>query len=472
MFEFRNDLKNVKRNIKRYVLVGVLIFIISFISIIALIVNQSSQSTVEYYLNEYGSTATIDIDPEQMTMSFDKDSEEGASPMDIESLTYEDYEQIANSEYVSSVAYQQMTQVVNDDLITSDESEEEEETTTDKNMPSGDMMSGGGGGQMMDSGSFSLIGSDDLESTSYFEDSENVLVDGEYPTEDSQVLISSDLADYNDLEVGDTIKFSTSDEETTVKLTISGLYQAASSEQMMMGVQNNVFTNYNTVSEFTDEKTNITATYTLTSYEVVEDFENELYDNGLDEMYYVNNNQTLLEQIIGPVESTMNILNNVLIAVFIIGGAILVFINLLILRERKYEIGVLRALGMKTSKITKGLVTEAIIVAVVAMMAATVIGVAFAQPISDALIASNSVTEQTGMGLEMQGGGGPGGQSSQLMPGATNSSDEAVTSVDVSVNMSALLITLAINLVLILLTTIVCSQFINRQHPNEILREQ
>lgn len=469
MFEFRNDLKNVKRNIKRYVLVGVLIFIISFISIIALIVNQSSQSTVEYYLNEYGSTATIDIDPEQMTMAFDPESNEGGSPIDIESLTYEDYEQIANSEYVNSVAYQQMTQVVNDDLITSDESEDG--TTSDENAPSVDMMPGGGN-QMIDSGSFSLIGSDDLESTSYFEDSENVLVDGEYPTEDSQVLISSNLADYNDLSVGDTIKFSTSDEETTVKLTISGLYQAASSEQMMMGVQNNIFTNYNTVSEFTDEKTNITATYTLTSYEVVEDFENELYANGLDEMYYVNNNQTLLEQIIGPVESTMNILNNVLIAVFIIGGAILIFINLLILRERKYEIGVLRALGMKTSKITKGLVTEAIIVAVIAMMAATVIGVTFAQPISDALIASNSITEQTGIGMEMQGGGSPGGQPSQSMPGAASSSDEAVTSIDVSVNMSALLITLAINLVLILLTTMVCSKFINRQHPNEILREQ
>ncbi len=467
MYELKNSMKNVKRNIKRYSIVGVLIFIISFISVIAMIVNQSSQSTIEYYLNQYGTTATIDIDPEQMSMSFDKDASGGQTatsggPADVETITYDQYAAYAESQYVESVSYQQMTMVTNEDLVTTDP-DAETDTTTDANAPQVSMQGDGGHGM---AGGFTLIGSDTLESSTYFEDNANVLVDGEMPTADNQVLISSDLASYNDLVVGDTIAFSDSSGENSVKLTISGLYQAASSEQMMMGVQSNIFTNYNTVSNFTSERSNITATYTLTSYDVVDEFEQELYDQGLDEMYYVNNNQTLLNQIIGPVESTMSILQNVLIVVFIIGGAILVFINLLILRERKYEIGVLRALGMKTSAVTKGLITEMIIVTIIAMLFATIVGIAFAQPISDALIASSSASTDP---MAAQTMGGKGFSMTTTMPGTT---EETVTSIDAQVNFTVLAITLGINMVLVLITTFVASRFINRQHPNEILREQ
>ncbi len=459
MYEIKNSIKNINRNIKRYIIVAILIFTISFISIISMIVNQSSQSTVEYYLNEYGATATIDIDPEQMSASFNKG--DNANPNDIATITYEDYEEYADSKYVKSVSYQQRTIVINEDLITTDQ-DEENESSNGMNSDSG--MENGGGHQMQNV-SFSLIGSDALETSSYFADDANVIVDGEMPTAANEVLISSELAEYNDLTTGDTISFSDQNGENEVELVISGLYQAASSEQMMMNVQTNVFTKYDTVSEFTSERTNVTATYELTSYDVVDEFESELYEKGLDEMYYVNNNQAVLEQIIGPVEATMNILNNVLIVVFLIGGALLVFLNLLILRERRYEIGVLRALGMKTKQVTRGLAIEAMIVAIIAMTAATFVGIMFAQPISDALIASNNVSDMAQMGMGA-GRGAMAGKGQPMM------SEETVTSIDLTVNVVSLAVTFGINLILILITTIVTSRFINRQHPNEILREQ
>ncbi len=460
MYDLKNSIKNINRNKKRYMIVAILIFTISFISVISMIVNQSSQSTVEYYLNEYGATATIDMDPEQMSASFSKGDASGVS--DAATITYDDYEKYADSEYVNSVSYQQRTSVVNEDLETSDPEETDEESAeTTSELPQMD----NGAGREMQSGSFTLIGSDTLESSSYFAEDANIVVDGELPTSTDEVIISSDLADYNDLKTGDTISFSNSTDDNEVELTISGLYQAASSEQMMMGIQTNIFTTYDTVSEFTSEKSNITATYELVSYDMVDQFEAELYEKGLDEMYYVNNNQSVLEQIIGPVEATMNILNNVLIVVFLIGGTILVFINLLILRERKYEIGVLRALGMKTSKVTKGLAMEAIIVALIAMIIATFVGMLFAQPISDTLIASNNATDIAQMGMET-------GRDGMMGKGQSMTAEETVTSIEVTMNMMALIVTFGINIVLILITTIVSSRYINRQHPNEILREQ
>lgn len=468
MFELKNAFKNVKRNIKRYSIVGIIIFIISLISVVALIVNQSSQATVDYYLNLYGKEATIDIDPEQLRASFDPTAASSDGKSDHAEmptgLTYDQYEQFADSDYVKSVSYVQMTRIVNEALETSDPDATEE-------VPAGSVQMLSSDGKQIDSdamaSSFNLIGSDNLEGSSYFADTANVLVDGEYPTNNNEILVSSDILDWNNLSIGDKIKFTSADDSSTKQsLTIVGTYESVSTDQIMMGSQNLVFTNYNTVSKFTDSKENITATYELTSYDVVDEFEQECYDKGLDEMYYVNNNQELLNQVIGPVESTMNLLNNVLIVVFIIGGAILIFVNILILRERKYEIGVLRALGMKTSKLTKSLMLEALIVALVAMSVATIVGIGFAQPISDALIASNA-TEVANGGPETTIG--HGGMATMSGPEA---SSETVATVETSINLSVLAITLGINMILMLVTTFVASKFISRQQPNEILREQ
>ncbi|MFV0288853.1 MAG: ABC transporter permease [Mycoplasmatales bacterium] len=470
MFELKNAYQNVKRNKKRYIIVGILIFIISFISIIALIVNQSAQVTIEEYLNEYGSEATIDIDPEQMVRG--EPGEESASSSESnrpDSLTYEEYEEIAQSEYVDSVAYEQTAQITSDDV-----------TALESDMPTGRP------GMSEEStteatNSFTILGSDDLNASSYFEDDVNVITDGEYPSSDNEILISSDLAEENELAVGDSANFIDND-DTTISLNIVGIYENVSQDQMsMQNSQNMVFSNYNTISNFTSEKTNITAKYTLTSYEVVEDFEQELYDNGLDEMYYVNNNQELLDQVLGPVESTMSLLNNLMIAVFIIGGAILIFINLLILRERKYEIGVLRALGQKKVKVISGLLMEAIIVTIISMIIATIVGIFMAQPVSNILMSSNSSVsspdtmnqggETTGggsMGGGSMGGGSMGGRGTGMMSGVA----DTVTSIQTTMNVKVLVFTFGINLLLILLTTIISSAFITRQQPNEILRER
>lgn len=475
MFDLKNSFKNVKRNSKRYVIVGILIFIISFISVIALIVDQSSQATIEYYMNEYGSTATIDIDPEQLRSSFDPsqessdDSGEQVSMEDI-ALTYDDYQAIAESDYVTDVSYEMSANLINTNLTTEDESEESDESS--EGMPS--MEGQGPGGQEQTEGSFSFIGSNTLEDSDYFSDENNVLVDGDYPTEDNQIAISSNLSELNDKVVGDTIKFTTSDEETTITMEVVGIYESVTQNQMMMGSSETIYTTYDTLANITDERSNITATYTLTSYDVVDEFESWLYDNGVNEMYYVNNNQELLEQIIGPVESTMSLLNNVMILVFIIGGAILVFINILILRERKYEIGVLRALGQKKGTVVKGLVYEASVVALIAMVFAIGVGMVSAQPIANSLLQSESTAETTEDGMEGPGGqGGQGGGMQMNMSfGNQQTTGEEVTSLDTSINGNVLLITFAINLLLMLITTFVSARFITRQEPNEILRER
>lgn len=52
-------------------------------------------------------------------------------------------------------------------------------------------------------------------------------------------------------------------------------------------------------------------------------------------------------QIVGPVEGLSSVSSTFLIIVLIFGGISIAVISSIAIRERKYEIGVLRAMGMK-----------------------------------------------------------------------------------------------------------------------------
>ncbi len=459
MFNIKNACKNIKRNQKRYVIVAILVFIISFISIIAFIVDYSSETTVDYYMNKYGSEATIDIDPEQLRASFNpEDNKQNDDEKEVFALTYDDYQEIAQSQYVNSVSYEMGVNLYNENLQTTSDNEEE------NNQPPGFEKE-----RQMEEGSFQFIGSDELSESDYFSDEANVLIDGELASDNNQIVISNDLATNNDKQVGDTISFDNSAGDASYTMEIVGIYESVSQNQMMNMASDVIYTTYSTLEAMSEDRSNITAKYELTSYTVVDQFEQELYDNGLDEMYYVNNNQNLLEQVIGPVNSTMNLLNNVMVLVFLIGGAILIFINLLILRERKYEIGVRRALGEKKSSIIRGLAYEACIVGLVAMIAAVIFGNIASGPIANNLLASTIEAES---GQVLEEGFEPGANKRNGGGNAMGNNVEEVSSIDTELSSKALFMTLAINLLLMLTTTIAAARFITRQEPNEILRER
>lgn len=447
MFTITNSFKNVLRNKKRYIIVAILIFIISFTSIISLVINQSAQNTTTSYLEEYGNEAKIEIDPEKMMELKQQGSVGGQRPQKPDNLTYEQYEEFATSQYVQSVTYEEITTIYNEGLEVTNVAPD---MMGNKNFGNEEVPSGN---------SFSLIGMEDLENSGYFSDSNYVLTDGEYPKKEKEILVNSSILDKNNLSIGDKISFSSS-ENSNINLTISGVYENISSSQVSMSNENLLFTNSNTISNFTSDKLNVVATYLLTSYKDAEAFEKELYDMGLDEMYYVNNNQTLLNQVLGPVNSTISLLKTLMIAVILIGSGILIFINLLILRERKYEIGVLRALGQSKFKVIQGLVVEILIVTCIAMFLAMLVGIATSQPISDFLISSSGTSTPTMMDR------GPRNNVSSI-PNV-----EVVTTIETSINFIVLSIIFIINILCILITLCISSYFIIRQQPNEILRER
>ena len=72
--------------------------------------------------------------------------------------------------------------------------------------------------------------------------------------------------------------------------------------------------------------------------------------------------------------------------VLIFGLVILVFLSILAIRKRKFEIGVLRAMGMKKAKIVRGILYESLITIGICLVIGLSIGTVAAQPVSDMLL--------------------------------------------------------------------------------------
>ncbi len=83
--------------------------------------------------------------------------------------------------------------------------------------------------------------------------------------------------------------------------------------------------------------------------------------------FTLNTNDQLYQQMVGPIENVASFSKNVVYLVSVAGAVILGLIVMMSIRERKYEMGVLMAIGEKRWKLIGQFLTEILIVAVIAI---------------------------------------------------------------------------------------------------------
>lgn len=99
-------------------------------------------------------------------------------------------------------------------------------------------------------------------------------------------------------------------------------------------------------------------------------------------------------RIVKPAESLAGVSEIFLIGVLMVGSAILILLSVLSIRERKYEIGVLRAMGMKKLKVVRGILYESLITIALCLVVGLCIGAVTAQPISDMISENQQANSQ------------------------------------------------------------------------------
>lgn len=359
---------------------------------------------------------------------------------------------------------------------------EETETTEESSSTQSEAPAGRMGG--MAQGDITLQGVAFTDSTTEFMDSTSTIVDGEHITEEDTgkkvALIEKTLAEENELKVGDTITVTNpQDDSLTVDLKIKGIYETTStgSDQAMnftaMIPYNIIYVPYTTSAALKGadyEGTIDSAIYYIDDPAEMESFVSQAEkESSIDfDTFKLDANDQLYQQMVGPIENVASFSNNIVYLVSIAGAIILGLIVMMSIRERKYEMGVLLALGERRWKLAGQFIAEILLVAVLSLGIAAVSGNAVADQVSNQLLNQElESAEQTVTPDSLRGGGRFGGmQAAQTQP------VETIEELDVSVTPDDLGLLAMIGLLIAIISTLLPSLTVLRLQPKTILSKQ
>ena len=239
-------------------------------------------------------------------------------------------------------------------------------------------------------------------------------------------VISKTIAEENELGVGSTFTLKNPDNEDEVyTFTVAGVFDSSEATDATDTSSNASFTdNYiyiskgameklladsatanaeteteeETASETEEEEKEskaLTANYEGTFIFANLDDYNKFSETLGDDYTLVSTDVSNYEQSISQLETLGKYATYFLIVIFIIGAFVLVIINLFSIRNRKYEIGVLTAIGMKKHKVALQFVIELFVITFAALIIGSAAGSAASVPVTNKLLVTINSTEKT-----------------------------------------------------------------------------
>ena len=490
MYIFKNAWVSITRNKGRNIFIGIIILVIACATSVTLAIRSSASSLIEAYENSVDLTVSIGMDRSNMMGKFDMSSESSREEMmkafqNVSSITIDDFELYANSNYLKDSYYT---------ISVGLDSDEMEAATS--SFGNGDR--GGMGGNKTtitnttSSGDFTITGYSSISAMTEFISGNYSIVEGEVPTDfdSNYCVINQELAELNEINVGDTIKFVNSNNNKTYSLIVSGIYtekeDGTSGMSMFSNSVNNIITNANYVSNIASEDDDLTSsltpTFVLNNKEDLNAYEEELRNKGLSEYLAINTNSEEVENATSTISNVSSFATTFLIITLIIGGVVLLVINMINIRERKYEIGVLRTIGMKKKMLTAQFMIELLVISMVALLVGAGIGSFISVPVSNSLLASeiessknesNSIGQNFGGNMnQAQGGQMAGGGNAPTNINFGGVSVQAYSSIDAVVDMKVLGQLLLVGIVLTILSGLASMISIQKFSPLTILKER
>lgn len=519
MYIFKNAFISITRNKGRNILIGIIIVVISAACAITLSIRNSADKIVSAYESKYNVEATIGMDRNALMESLRGGSGENKNSQeeminkfnDIESVSVDEIKKYGDSEYVSSYYYVYETSMDADGIEEATDSLVKETTTSttkteEFTVPFGDGGGRGGPGgssttrksttttkktekifnEKAQNGAFSLKGYSSYEAMSDFISGNYTIVDGEVNSDfkSNNCVISEELATLNEIKVGDTIKLVNPDNtKFTYEVIVSGIYkensdQASDMRNMFSNSVNTIITNSTFVEKLIADDSElgvtVTPTFILTDTESAELFSEEVREKGLSEYYKVSDNVDTVEASTKSISNVKTFATTFLIITLIIGGVVLLVINMINIRERKYEIGVLRTIGMKKGTVISQFMIELLFVCVFGLFIGAGIGAMSSVSVANNLL-ENEISNASSDMEDINKNFG-GGMRRPDKPGEMNFNGivniEQVDTMEAVVDFKVLLQLLFIGVSLTIFSSISSCVAIARFSPLTILKER
>jgi len=529
-------------------LIAVIIFAIIATTVVALTINNTSGAVIEDYRNRFGSEVRITPDIQGMMGNmgglgglfgggFDRSSLMGNRNQMVMSADL--MLNLAQSDTLRSISATARVSANSNSIRAIDHNDEENPVELNMGGMFGGLggMLGGrdssnlGGAAMANMGNFTFLG----DNWDAFESGTRAIIEGGFPQRHGESIISLELAEQNGLSVGDKVMFQlTMSHEVTenmdtqnwvdgyavningveyivavpteemfvlrrevpLELTIAGIYFDITPEypiEFLSGIaalnsRNEIHTTTETLLSVREQGENniiLNVTYYLRNPDLLDEFTAFARTSGVSDSFIISTDMVSYETIVKPVVGMQSISFTFIIIILLLGAAILMLLTSIAVRERKYEIGVLRAMGMKKKKVATGLMAELFMITAVCLVIGIGVGSVAAQPVADVLIRQQAEAAQPAVEEQNQGGlggmfGGLGSMRGNMggiagfggMMGQSQEQAQPLDEISITIGIDSILQIIGIALLLSALAGLVAVSRITKYEPMKILMER
>ena len=512
MYIIKNSLVSIFRNKGRNILIGIIILVIACASTVTLAIRNTADNLVKKYEESHDIIASISFNRQELSANFKGGADNQQSNIEafnnIEAFTIEDIKKYGDSEYLKGYYYLYSTSLNSDTLtkatdIFEYEVEDTQTTTSSSTTTTGgtDNVRGFAGGEKHTitnnntttiitrtketfgstrnlTGDFEIDGYSSYDAMTDFTNGKYIVIDGEMISnfDEYECVISSELASLNEVNVGDTITLKNQNTEATYDFIVKGIYEENSSTDdsvsMYSASANKIITGSGVVELLANDDstlvTNITPSFILQSEDVIENFTEQIKEKGLNEYYTINTNLDEIQSATKSIENVKTFATTFLIITLIISSIVLFVINMINIRERKYEIGVYRTIGVSKFKLTMQFVLEILIVSVIMLLIGAGCGAMLARPVGNMLL-ENEIESSKEQAVEMADNFGKEKMDMQFNQGIAV---EAIETIDAVVDIKVIAQLLGIGILLTLISSLASMISIQRFSPLTILKER
>jgi putative ABC transport system permease protein len=345
----------------------------------------------------------------------------------------------------------------------------------------------GGNGQQTPN--FRLIGDSNPAMQTDFNDGVSKLAEGRFYTEDDAVsdpnvaIISSMLAQTNNLKIGSTFTVKSTHSNETAKLKVIGIYDVTEQEDYNSYLPpsflkaNHIYTTYPVAKKINVSGiSGIPEDYLSSVNFHIDDplnldkFRDDAKTLGISpDEYALDANDTDFQKMVGPMQKLSDFAKAGVISIIIAGAVIMILVMTIITRERKSEVGILRSLGAKRSAVAAQFAAEALIICLGALLLGGTIGSMASNSTANYMLRREVNAQQ--QDIQASKGSFGGKNVIMLNNGSTreNSDIKTVESLTANVSVNQLGQMVLVGLFMVLCGSLVSTYWIMKYEPMKIM---
>ena len=278
---------------------------------------------------------------------------------------------------------------------------------------------------------------------------------------DLVALIGTDLATKNNLKVGDTFT------AYTKTITVKGIFKTSNKFQ-----DSGIIMPLATVQTLTDQSGAVSSVVAKVDSSDNVDATVTALKTALGDKADITSEAEQAATSVSSLSSISSLALAGVIGASIAGAVIVLLSMIMVVRERRHEIGVIKAIGSSNAKVIIQFVSEALTLTIIGSIIGLAFGILVSGPITNSLVSSSSSSSSSSTSTTSTSKSGMGGGPSKMMKGGMNQISKSFTQVTSTLTPQVFVAAVGITFLIAIIGSAVPAWFIAKIRPAEVLRSE